>query len=290
MRFAQESDIERATVMTEYGAIEYFTSGTGRPVLVSHGIFQGGEGALRVTRDLVGGARVIAPCRFGYLGSAIPGGASAALQADAFAALLDRLGVDLADVLGISAGTSAAVQLGLRHPRRVSHLIISSGSFPGSRTAVAPPRWARLFYSDVAMRLARRLAPPLLRRLMGVPGGFPKDAEQRRAVEEMSDSLFPIRSRVAGAVFDAYVSNPEIVSCPLEEISVPALIIHARDDPLASYAAAVAAHRRIPGARLVSLDSGGHLQLGQAARVRAEIDAFLRAPASASTGRPAGDV
>jgi pimeloyl-ACP methyl ester carboxylesterase len=60
----------------------------------------------------------------------------------------------------------------------------------------------------------------------------------------------------------------------LEELRVPTLIVHTTDDPLASYDAAAAAAARTPGARLVSLDSGGHLQLGQTERVRNEIAAF----------------
>ena len=84
----------------------------------------------------------------------------------------------------------------------------------------------------------------------------------------------PSRAR-AGAVFDAFVSNPEVNAVPLESIAVPTLIVHAVDDPLASYDAAVRAAERIPGAVLVGLASGGHLALGQADRVRSEVAAFL---------------
>ena len=90
-----------------------------------------------------------------------------------------------------------------------------------------------------------------------------------------STASFPSPHGAKGAVFDAYVSNPEIVDYPLEQIRVPTLIIHAEDDPLASFDAAVAASNRIPDAHLVALRSGGHLQLGQAERVRTEIAFFL---------------
>jgi len=64
-------------------------------------------------------------------------------------------------------------------------------------------------------------------------------------------------------------------SYDLEAISVPTLIVHARDDPLASHDAAERAAARIPGARLLSLQSGGHLLLGQNETVRTELAAFL---------------
>lgn len=47
---------------------------------------------------------VIAPSRFGYLGSTMPAGATVAAQADVYAALLDELGIDRLDVLAISSG------------------------------------------------------------------------------------------------------------------------------------------------------------------------------------------
>lgn len=270
--------VNREVVSTEYGQMEYAEAGSGNPVLVSHGIFHGCDGGLLSARDVVAGRRVIVPSRFGYLGSAMPPAATAGDQADAFVALLDHLGIGKVDAIGISAGTGAAVQLALRHPNRVEHLVISSGNWPGSPTAEAPPGWARAFYSDRAMWTLRALVPPMMGRLMGVPRGFPSSEDDSRRMAEMLDSIFPLGPRREGALFDAYVSNPEVSTYPLEDLHVPTLILHARDDPLASHEAAVHAAQRIPGAKLVSLDSGGHLGLGQTERVRTEVSSFLAAP------------
>lgn len=269
----------RASAPSRFGRQEYVDTGSGDPaLLVSHGIFHGFDGGLLSVRDLVDDRRVIVPSRFGYLGTPLPPDATGADQADAFVDLLDHLGLDRVDVLGISAGTGPAVQLALRHPDRVGHLVISSGNLPGSTTGQAPPGWAARLYSDGAMWALRTFARPMFAGLMGIPKGFPQDEEQARVVERMLDSIFPIGPRVAGAIHDAYRSNPEIGTYPLEDLAVPTLIIHARDDPLASYTAAAAAADRIPGSTLVTLDSGGHLQLGQSERVRAELDAFLIGP------------
>lgn len=242
---------------------------------MSHGIFHGCDGGQRSAENVVPGHRVISPSRFGYLRSGMPQQPSGAAQADAFVGLLDHLGVNTTAVMGISAGTGAAVQLALRHPERVSHLVISSGNWPGSPTSEPPPDWAKMFYNDAAMWLMRTVAPPMTAGLMGVPKGFPEDEEQAAYVEEMLDSIFPLEPRAEGAIFDAYSSNPEIDDCPLEQITVPTLIIHTRDDPLASYDAAQAAAERIPGATLVALESGGHLGLGQTEAVRGAIADFL---------------
>lgn len=278
--------LDRSTIESPAGPLEYAEVGAGgvgdgEPVLVSHGIFHGFDGGLLSVADQIDDRRVIAPSRFGYLGTAMPPGATGADQADAFVHLLDHLGIDRVDVLAISAGTGPAVQLALRHPERVGRLVISSGNLPGSRTAQAPPGWARAFYADRVMWTLRTVARPMFAGLMGIPKGFPEDDDQARVVERMLDSIFPIGPRVRGAVNDAYRSNPEIDTFPLERVEVPTMIIHARDDPLASYAAAVAAADRIPDATLVTLETGGHLQLGQTARVRSEIRTFLDGPPSA---------
>lgn len=219
--------------------------------------------------------RVISPSRFGYLGSSMPTDPSAGRQADVFVELLDHLGVDATSVIGISAGTSAAIQLALRHPEYVDHLIVSSGNWPGSPTSEAPPAWATTFYNDPMMWTMKTLAPPFVAQLMGVPDGFPRNEAEATEIGEMLSSIFPVGARSEGAIFDAFVSNPEINEYPLEELAVPTLIVHAVDDPLASHEAALRASERIPGARLVSLESGGHLGLGQSDRVRGEIDTFL---------------
>ena len=268
--------VKTKTVQLDTGPVEYTDVGEGPCLLVSHGIFHGCDGGQRSVRDVVSGRRVIAPSRFGYLGSGMPNDPSGAAQADAFADLIDHLGIDETDVIGISAGTSAAVQLALRHPERVSRLIISSGNWPGSPTSEAPPQWAKMFYNDPAMWLLKALAPPMVGSLMGVPKGFPEDDEQRAYVEEMLNSIFPLGPRAEGAVFDAFSSNPAINAYPLEQVAVPTLIIHSKDDPLASYDAAQAAAERIPGAVFVGLDSGGHLGLGQTEKVRDEVAGFLR--------------
>ena len=272
------ADVDMTIVEAARGPVEYAQNGSGPALLVSHGIFHGADGGLLSVRHLVEGRRVIAPSRFGYLGSPLPPGAAGADQADAFANLLDHLDLGVVDVLGISAGTGPAVQLALRHPDRVRHLVILSGNLPGSPTAVAPPGWARLFYSDSIMWALKTLAPPVVSRLMGVPPGHPRNPVEAEQIDELVESIFPLDRRVAGAINDAYLSNPEIERYPLEELRVPTLLIHARDDPLASYEAAVEATERIPGATLLTVDSGGHLLLGQDEVVRAGLAGFLDRP------------
>ncbi|MCC6227571.1 MAG: alpha/beta hydrolase [Microthrixaceae bacterium] len=52
-------------------------------------------------------------------------------------------------------------------------------------------------------------------------------------------------------------------------------VTHTRDDPLASHEASRRAAERIPGARFLSLESGGHLLLGQTENVHDALAGFL---------------
>ena len=271
---ARLASVERHVISTQWGAVEYAEQGSGDPVLVLHGIFHNCVGGLFSVRELLTDRRVIAPSRFGYLGSSVPFDATAAHQADALAALLDALGIDQVDVIGESAGATSALQLALRHPERVKHLAVLVGNLPGSPTAVIQPSLAKLFNRQLPLWVLRTFAPSMMVRLVaGLPQGFALSRKDARFVTEFIDSLFPVSPE--GVDFDAFVSNADVNDYNLEAINVPTLIIHTKDDQIASHGASKRAAERIPGARFVSLESGGHLMLGQMKIVREELAGFF---------------
>jgi len=271
---ARLAAVERHVISTPWGALEYAEQGDGEPVLVVHGIFHNCVGGLLCVRDLVTDRRVIAPSRFGYLGSKMPPNVTPAAQADAFAALLDALGIPQIDVVALSAGATSALQLALRHPERVKHLAVLVGNLPGSPTAVVQPFSVKLSNRQLPMWALKTLAPSIMARLVSaVPKAFVMTAEDTRVVAEFIDSLFPIMRD--GYEFDACVSNVDVNCYNLEAIHVPTLIVHTKDDQLASHEASKRAAARIPGARFVSLESGGHLMLGQTKTIRGELANFF---------------
>ena len=109
-----------------------------------------------------------------------------------------------------------------------------------------------------------------------MPKGFRPTPEERERIERTMDGMFPIHPRKRGVLFDLYVSNPDVQTYPLEEISVPTLIINAEDDGLSAFGNAAQASRRIRRSKLVAIDRGGHLLLGSETRIQEEIGAFAR--------------
>jgi pimeloyl-ACP methyl ester carboxylesterase len=121
------------------------------------------------------GFRIIAPSRFGYFGSSLPPGATPAAQADAYAVLLDHLGIGRAVVLGFSAGSGSVLEFGLRHPHRVVGLILANCRLGGGvavSRAFAPV--FRLAYSaDRLFWVFKQLMPTAFSQMMGVSQGVP---------------------------------------------------------------------------------------------------------------------
>lgn len=272
-------------IETDCGPIEYASFGEGDPVLVVHGIFGGFDQGLVIAQGNVGERFYsIVPSRFGYLGSPLPVDASPAGQADAYVCLLDALGIEKAAILGTSAGATSALQFALRHPDRCSALVLFSANLPGEVEAglLPEPVAKALFRSDFAFWLVTTCFGKSMRSTMGVPERFALTPEYEADVAEVMKTILPVKPRSDGALFDMYISNPDInTGYPLEEIAVPVLIVNAVDDPLTLYKNARSAVERIPGARLVTIEDGGHMMLGHEEQIQSEIAAFLAGFASA---------
>jgi pimeloyl-ACP methyl ester carboxylesterase len=277
------------------GPIEYAEKGAGIPLLSIHGAGGGYDQGLANVADLVSDDfRVIAPSRFGYLGTPIPSDTSSASQADAHAALLTELKVDKAIVIGISAGARSAVQLAVRHPERVAALIlIVPGTYaPASPVAIQGTRMTALVLrlvntgADFAWWAIEKIAPSLLIRFIGVrPELFAASpqAEQNR-VRRIVRSIEPLSRRYPGVNID---SSPDILRPPFEHITVPTLVISARDDLFNTLPAAEFAASTIPNAKLVVYDTGGHLLVGRQQQVRTIVGDFLAGWVSPDSGTKA---
>ncbi len=264
---------------TPCGPIEYAREGTGAPVLVIHGMGGGFDQGLGLAQSYLSqGFQVIAPSRFGYLRTPLPKDATPALQADAYACLLDALGIQQASILTTSAGATAALQFALRHPNRLNALVLHSPNAPGPVEMALPPAalLKRLFRSDFTFWAMTSYLEPAMQSFVGVPQGFALNAQDRADVSHTLQSVLPVSPRSAGMIFDTYVSNPDINNrYPWASITAPTLVVSAVDDPMALHVNARALAESIPTAQLLAIPHGGHMMLGRAAEVSAAISEFL---------------
>jgi 2-hydroxy-6-oxonona-2,4-dienedioate hydrolase len=273
-----------AIARTSAGPIEYAREGHGTSALVIHGAGGGYDQGLFVGRELLcSGHDIIAPSRFGYLRTPAPAGFEPGAQADAHAALLESLHVGGAIVLGISAGAPSAIELALRHPDKVSALIlvVPRAYAPGSEVSAEDAPFNRIILTmiekgeDFAFWLAARLAPRRVMRFLGVPAKVYAQADllERARLLAVARSILPLSSRMAGIRYD---SETRIEAWPLERIEVPTLVIATADDLYETLPAARYTAEHIKGAELVALETGGHLLVGRVVEIQLKIADFLR--------------
>ena len=219
----------------------------------------------------------------------MPADASAAAQADAHVCLLDALGIGRAAVMGGSAGAPSALQMAIRHPSRVSALVllVPLAYKPPTLADSAPPLppWVentmmRLIGSDFlfwsAMHVARTQLVKVV--LATPPALLPTASPQERArVNAMLDNILPVSVRAEGLRSDTAVGK-NLGPAPLESIRAPTLVISARDDGYGTYASAQYTASRIAGAKFIGFDEGGHTWVGHDEEVQSEIVKLLAQP------------
>jgi pimeloyl-ACP methyl ester carboxylesterase len=146
---AQPSMMSRATL--DGVALDYEMWGSsGEPVVLVHaGIFADWFRPLRDEPALTGRHRVLSYHRVGYAGSSrLPGPVSLAQQAGHLRALMRKLGIPRAHVVGHSSGGNIALQLALESPEMVQSVVLMEPALPvpglgqermlSTRAAMAP--------------------------------------------------------------------------------------------------------------------------------------------------------
>jgi pimeloyl-ACP methyl ester carboxylesterase len=234
--------------------------------------------------------RVIAPSRFGYLRTVFPADASSAAEADAMAALLDRLGIDRTAVVGGSAGALPATEFAIRHPDRCRALV---AVVPATHVPGRPPpqpagavaeaiigfglRSDLLFWAGTALARDRMIATLLATDPALVHSAT---AEERSRVLSILFDILPVSARSRGLLNDGRLAgNPKEMD--LGRIRAPTLALSCEDDRFGTADAARHIAASVGGAELVIFPDGGHVWVGHDAEMFAAIGAFLARHAEA---------
>ena len=219
----------------------YESHGSGAPLVMLGGLGLDVSEMGGLTGPLATRFRLIAVDNRGTGRSAKPAGPYSIKQmATDTSAVMDRLQLGRAHLLGISMGGRIALALALAKPERVDRLVLIATS-----PRAAGARWLIRAWMPVADL-------PVLRG---------RQRQPRYAMQAQFD---------ATTRFDC--------TGRLGQIRAPTLIVHGRSDHLAPVALAEQMHALIPGSRLV-LIRGGHLAplVTQRQQVVSEVSAFLAA-------------
>lgn len=274
-----------STVMASAsGVLEYGVAGSGSPVLVIHGASGGFDQALDMAAPFASaGFRLIAPSRFGYLQSDMPADATIAMQADAYVELLDRLGVEKAAVVGISAGEWSALAFVIRHPERCAALVLvvpAAFLAPGQKNAgglAARMMFDHDFFAWAGVK-AMGIAPgPLARSMLGVDARVVGSAsiDEQARVRLILDHLLPISARSRGIQFDLETAARP-VEYAFDRIACPVLTVSAEDDSFGTASRARLIADKVQDGRAVVYASGGHPLVGRQSELVRDVSAFLK--------------
>lgn len=194
------------------------------------------------------------------------------------AVVADDAGLERFALLGISGGAPAAIAYAVRHPARVSHLVLLGAYACG--TLAGTPTDEQRAWVQATQRLVElgwgRAGAPVQQFFTStlIPGGTPEHAHALN--EQQRLCCGPER---AAALLQARLTLD--VRALLPELRCPTLVLHVDQDAAVSMESGRKLAAGIQGARFVSLPGRNHIPLGGEPAFEQFCDAvtgFVRSP------------
>ncbi|MBN1320020.1 MAG: alpha/beta hydrolase [Thermoleophilia bacterium] len=235
--------------------IAYTQAGQGPPLVLLHGGMDDGRSWRRQLDGLSGEFTVLAWDAPGCgRSSDVPDSWRMPHFAEALAGWLEAIGIERPHVLGLSWGSSVALEFYQRHPSVPASLTLAS-AYAGWAGSLPP--------DEVAARLESVLAAadsPRETLLQGLPGLL-GPAMPKESVHELLDIwMDSAGSRHPGGYRAIAHSMAEAdLRGVLPQIRVPTLLLYGELDQRAPLCVARDLHDSIPGAELVVIPGAGHL-------------------------------
>ena len=195
--------------------------------------------------------------------------------------VVDAAGIDRFVLLGVSQGCAVSVGYAVRHPERVSRLILFGGYPMGwkKRAKTQAERDAAEAMLTL-MRLGWGQENPAFRQLFTsqfIPDGTKEQADWFNELQRISTTPEDaVRNLVANGDVD--------ITALLPQVRVPTLVMHSRQETRVPFEQGRRLAAGIPGARFVPLESRNHLILEDEPafpRFLEEIKSFLKTDPSA---------
>jgi class 3 adenylate cyclase/pimeloyl-ACP methyl ester carboxylesterase len=194
---------------------------------------------------------------------------------DDLEAVVDAAGVERFALLGISQGCAVSIAYTVRHPERVSHLVLLGGYAVGwkkrARTEADKAAGEAML---TLMRIGWGQENPSFRQMFTsqfIPGASKELADWFNEFQRISSSP-------ADAARNLLANGEADVTTLLPQVKVPTLVMHARNDARVPFESGRRMAAGIPGARFVPLESPNHIMLeGEPAleRFLEELKAFI---------------
>jgi pimeloyl-ACP methyl ester carboxylesterase len=256
-----------STLLTTRNHIQTFTfcEGDGPPVVMLHGMVSTGDCWTYTCEALKSRHQVIAPDMPGHGRSG--GGASPyslAFYADWLSDFLDALGLSSATLIGQSMGGAICLAFALRHPERVSRLVLVDALGLSSKLAWRALRNMAAGIPDyLRAGLTHRSDPYLLRFFQPWafldPWGSPREIIERMAIINQPREAAVMWSGVRLLLVDFWSSRKRAdFVAGLDRLRVPTLVVWGQQDGLLALDDAREGISRIPNASLEVIEDCAH--------------------------------
>jgi pimeloyl-ACP methyl ester carboxylesterase len=193
---------------------------------------------------------------------------------DDIESLVDAMGLEQFALLGISQGCGVSVAYAVRHPERVSHLILYGGYAQGwCNRGPEERRQGEAFKTLIEQGWGQE--NPAFRQLfasMFMPEASPEEMDAFNAMQRLS-----VSAENAARLHDCF-GDTDVVEL-LPQVTVPTLVLHCREDARAPFSQGRTFAARIPNAKFVPLEGRNHILLpGDPAwkRFQKEVSDFCR--------------
>jgi pimeloyl-ACP methyl ester carboxylesterase/DNA-binding winged helix-turn-helix (wHTH) protein len=166
-------------------------------------------------------------------------------------------GLERFALLGLSQGAAISVAYAVRHPERVSHLVLYGGFVRGRRKRISPDEMAQSEAMLTLMRQGWGKDNPAFRQMftsLFVPGAT---AEQM----QWFNDLQRITTSPENAVRLRRTVDEIDISDLLARVQAPTLVLHCRDDAVQPFDEGRRLAAGIKGARFVALEGRNHVIL-----------------------------
>ncbi len=190
--------------------------------------------------------------------------------------VIDAVGLERFALLGVSQGSRVAIAYAVRHPERVSRLVLYGGAARGWKHRSQGARDSRAGLQAL-IREGWGRDTPAFRQVfttLFMPGASPEQAAWFNELQRASSSA-------ENAVRLTEAAGEVDVTDRLASVRAPTLVMHATEDAMVGLEEARRLAAGIPGARFVALQSQNHLLLEDEpafARLLSEIRKFVAEP------------
>jgi pimeloyl-ACP methyl ester carboxylesterase/DNA-binding winged helix-turn-helix (wHTH) protein len=188
--------------------------------------------------------------------------------------VVEASGVDRFALLGISQGCGVSIAYAVRHPERVTHLVLYGGYARGRNRRGSQREIEQAAALGTLMLQGWGQENPAFRQIftsLFIPGATPAQMQWFNDLQRRTTS--PENAvRIRAAMNDIDVTGL------LPRLTVPTLVLHCQDDAVAPFTEGRRMAAGIPAARFVALEGRNHLMLeDEPAWVRFldEVHAFL---------------